>query len=135
MPKITGTFEDREQIRELYARYANTVDARQFKEWVECFTSDGVFESPLFGKFAGQAELRRFAGEYETSWQGGGVRHMICNVSFEINGDTATGTCGLIYFKVHGGKSEYLFTGGYNDTLGKVKDEWRFTSRKVYVDQ
>lgn len=134
MPRITGTFEDREQIRELYARYANYVDTSRFDEWIACFTPDGVFESPLMGIFRGPEELRRFTGQYESSWAGGGVRHMMVNVSFDIDGDTATGTCGLIYFKVHDGKSEYLLTGGYHDTLRRVDGEWRFSHRKVYID-
>ncbi len=134
MPKITGTFEDREQIREIYARYANTVDAGQFDAWIDCFTPDGVFESPLMGRFAGQEELRKFTQQYHHSWAGGGVRHMMVNVSFEVTGDTATGTCGLIYFKVQNGKSEYLLTGGYRDTLRKDNGEWRYTHRQVYID-
>jgi len=134
MPRITGSFDDREQIRELYARYANYVDAARFDDWIDCFTADGIFESPLMGLFKGPDELRRFTGQYENSWAGGGVRHMMVNVSFDIEGDTATGTCGLIYFKVHDGKSEYLLTGGYRDTLRKVDGEWRFSHRKVYID-
>ena len=135
MPKITGTFEDREQIRELYARYAIYIDSSRFEDWVNCFTPDGVFESPILGKFAGEAELRNFTGQYHESWAGGGVRHMMVNVSFEVEGDTAIGTCSLIYFKVHDGKSEYLLTGGYHDTLRKAHGEWRYTHRKVYIDQ
>jgi 3-phenylpropionate/cinnamic acid dioxygenase small subunit len=135
MPKITGTFEDREQIRELYARYAIYIDSSRFSDWVNCFTQDGVFESPLMGKFAGHAELHKFTGQYHESWAGGGVRHMMVNVSFDVQGDLATGTCSLIYFKVHDGKSEYLLTGGYHDTLRKENSEWRYTHRKVYLDQ
>jgi hypothetical protein len=51
-----------------------------------------------------------------------------------VTGDTATGTCGLIYFKVQNGKSEYLLTGGYRDTLRKDNGEWRYTHRQVYID-
>ncbi len=135
MPKITGTFEDREQIRELYARYAICIDASRFDDWVGCFTPDGTFESPLMGKFTGAEALHQFTRQYHESWAGGGVRHMMVNVSFEVNGDTATGTCSLIYFKVHDGKSEFLLTGGYHDTLRKDAGEWRYMHRKVYLDQ
>ncbi|MGH8595461.1 MAG: nuclear transport factor 2 family protein, partial [Gammaproteobacteria bacterium] len=110
MPKITGSFEDREQIRELYARYALYVDAARFDEWIGCFTADGVFESPVMGRFAGRDELRNFTRQYHESWAGGGVRHMMANVSFDVTSDTATGTCNLVYFKVHDGKSEYVLT-------------------------
>ncbi len=135
MPKITGTFEDREQIRELYARYAIYVDAARFDDWINCFTPDGTFESPIMGKFTGHDELRRFTRQYHESWAGGGVRHMMVNVSFDVNGDTATGTCALIYFKIHDGKSEFLLTGGYQDQLRKHQGEWRYTYRQVYLDK
>jgi ketosteroid isomerase-like protein len=134
MPRITGTFEDREEIRELYARYAIFVDSSRFDDWINCFTPDGVFESPVMGTFKGHEELRRFTSQYQASWNGGGVRHMMVNVSFDIAGETAKGTCALIYFKVHDGKSEYLLTGGYHDTLRKENGEWRFTHRRVYID-
>ena len=135
MPKITGTPDDREQIRELYARYAIFVDSMRFEEWVNTFTPDGVFESPLFGKFAGHDILRKFTQQYHESWNGGGVRHMMVNVSFDIIGDTATGFCNLIYFSIKDGKSELSATGGYNDTLRKLNGEWLFTHRKVFIDK
>ncbi len=134
MPLLTGTLEDREQIRELYARYANHADTVRTEDWVALFTDDGVFESPIYGTFAGPAGLRQFMGQYSASWNGGGVRHMIVNVSVDVQGDEATGTCGLIYFKVHDGRSELQLTGGYHDRLRKVGGEWRFSHRKVYVD-
>ena len=135
MPKITGTSDDREQIRELYARYAIFIDNSRFEEWVNTFTPDGVFESPLFGKFPGHDSLRKFSQQYHESWAGGGVRHMMVNVSFDVNGDTATGFCNLIYFSIKGGKSEFTTTGGYHDTLRKHNGEWLFTHRKVFIDK
>ena len=35
MPRLTGSLEDREQIRELYARYAIYVDQERFDDWVD----------------------------------------------------------------------------------------------------
>lgn len=134
MPKLTGTPEDREQIRELYARYANYADTAATAPWVALFTADGTFESPIYGTFTGPDELRRFMGEYSASWNGGGVRHMIVNVSFDVDGDEATGTCGLMYFKVAHGRSELQITGGYHDRLRRQDGEWLFVHRKVYVD-
>ena len=67
MPKITGTPDDREQIRELYARYAITIDNSRFEDWVDCFTPDGIFESPIYGQFAGHAKLREFTQSYQRS--------------------------------------------------------------------
>ncbi len=58
---ITGTFDDREQIRELYARYAFTIDHGPYEDWVKCFTEDGVFESPRLGRHEG---TRRAASSF-----------------------------------------------------------------------
>jgi 3-phenylpropionate/cinnamic acid dioxygenase small subunit len=131
MPKITGTTEDREQIRELYARYAIYVDNERFDDWVRCFTPDGVFDSPMFGKLAGHDKLR----EFTQSYSGGKVRHMMVNVSFDIDDDTATGFCNLIYFSLKNGKMEISAVGAYNDKLRKTNGEWRFACREVQIDQ
>ena len=123
MPAITGSVEDREQIRELYARYALYIDASKFEEWVNCFTE------------AGHAALRKFCASYRESWAGAQVRHMMVNVSFDVHGDHAHGTCNLIYFHIKGGKTELAAVGGYRDELRKVDGDWRFAHRKVYVDK
>ena len=54
MVRLAGTSEGREQICELYARYGNYADSVRTDEWVGPFTSDGVFESPSYGTFAGE---------------------------------------------------------------------------------
>lgn len=36
---------DREQIYELYVRYAFAIDARRYEEWIGYFTDAGVFDS------------------------------------------------------------------------------------------
>jgi 3-phenylpropionate/cinnamic acid dioxygenase small subunit len=135
MPAITGSAEDREQIRELYARYALYVDASRFEDWVNCFTEDGIFESSSFGKHAGRDALRKFCAAYKESWAGAQVRHMMVNVSFDIHGDHAHGCCNLIYFHIKNGKTELAAVGGYKDELRKVNGEWRFAHRQVYVDK
>jgi ketosteroid isomerase-like protein len=135
MPAITGSPEDREQIRELYARYALYVDASRFEDWVDCFTEDGIFESPSFGKHPGRDALRKFCASYKESWAGAQVRHMMVNVSFDIHGDHAHGCCNLIYFHIKNGKTELAAVGGYKDELRKVNGEWRFAHRQVYVDK
>ena len=134
MPKITGTPEDREQIRELYARYAIYVDQERFDDWVNCFTPDGVFSSPIYGEWPGHDKLREFTKMYYNSWSGGKVRHMMVNVSFDITGDTATGFCNLIYFSIKDGTFQLAAIGGYNDTLRKHNGEWLYARRNVFLD-
>jgi 3-phenylpropionate/cinnamic acid dioxygenase small subunit len=135
MPVITGSWEDREQIRELYARYALYLDGGKFEEWVNCFTENGIFESRSLGKHAGHAALRKFCASYKESWGGAQVRHMMVNVSFDVDGELAHGTCNLIYFHIKNGKSELTAVGGYRDELRKVNGNWQFAHRQVFVDK
>jgi 3-phenylpropionate/cinnamic acid dioxygenase small subunit len=131
---ITGTLEDREQIRELYARYAYTVDLYRYPEWVQCFTDDGIFDSPIFGQFRGPEGLLKFTAQYKESQGGAQVRHMMSNVTFQVDGDTATGGCYLTYFHCRDSKVSLSAVGRYEDRLRKVDGEWRFERRKVIID-
>ncbi len=134
MAAVTGTWEDREQIRELYARYAFTIDNGQFDEWVSCFTEDGVFDSPRLGRHSGPAGLRRFTQIYKESLAGAQVRHMMDNLTFQIEGDRATGACYLTYYHCKEGKAELAAIGHYRDELRKVGGRWLFASRRVFID-
>jgi 3-phenylpropionate/cinnamic acid dioxygenase small subunit len=131
---IGGTWEDCEQIRDLYARYAHTVDLARYDEWIDCFTEDGVFESPRFGRHQGIAGLRQFTAIYRESNGAAQVRHIISNVLFDISGDHATGSCYLNYYHCKDGKTSLSALGRYEDRLRKVNGQWRFESRKVHID-
>jgi 3-phenylpropionate/cinnamic acid dioxygenase small subunit len=134
MGTLTGTIEDREEIRELYARYAHTVDNGQLNEWIDCFSDDGVFDSPRFGKHTGREGLRRFAAIYKESLGGARPFHQITNVIFHIEGDQASGCCYLTYYHCKDGKAALSAAGRYTDKLRKVGGGWRFESRKVTID-
>ncbi len=56
---------------------------------------------------------------------------MMVNVSFDVHGDHAHGTCNLIYFHIKGGKTELTAVGGYRDELRKVNGDWQFAHRQV----
>ncbi len=131
---ITGTADDREEIRELYARYAFTIDHGPYEDWVKCFTPDGVFDSPRMGRHEGHEGLRKFTAMYKHSAGDALVRHMITNVTFRIEGDRAMGGCYLNYYHVKGGKATLEALGRYQDELRKVDGEWLFQYRRVYID-
>ncbi|HXN85063.1 MAG TPA: nuclear transport factor 2 family protein [Candidatus Binataceae bacterium] len=134
MGTITGTLEDREEIRELYAHYAHTIDNGRFDEWLDCFTDDGVFESPRFGKHSGREGLRRFTAIYKESLGGAKPFHQMTNVIFKIDGDKASGCCYLTYYHCKDGKAALSAAGRYTDRLRKANGNWRFESRKVTID-
>ena len=131
---ITGSWEDHEQIRELYSRYAYTIDLGRSEEWVNCFTADGVFDSPLLGRHAGHDGLRRFTAIYRESAAGAQVRHVMSNLTFEINGDRAKGGCYLTYYHCKGGKATLQAVGRYEDELAKANGAWLYKRRQVFID-
>ncbi|MGH7931915.1 MAG: nuclear transport factor 2 family protein [Candidatus Binataceae bacterium] len=131
---LTGTFEDREQIRDLYARYAHTIDYGHFEQWVKCFTDSGTFESPLLGTHSGAQGLLKFTAIYKESMGGAQVRHVMNNVLFEVSGDRGTGSCYLLYYHCNDGKAALAVVGSYEDRLRKVNGTWLFESRKVHID-
>jgi uncharacterized protein (TIGR02246 family) len=134
MGTITGTLEDREEIRELYAHYAHTIDNGRFDEWLQCFTDDGTFESSRFGKHSGREGLRRFVAIYKESLGGAKPFHQMTNVIFKIVGDKASGCCYLTYYHCKDGKAALSAAGHYTDRLRKADGNWHFESRKVTID-
>jgi 3-phenylpropionate/cinnamic acid dioxygenase small subunit len=131
---ITGTSDDREQIRELYARYAFTIDHGPYEDWVQCFTTDGVFDSPRLGRHEGHAALLKFTATYKNSHGDAHVRHMMTNVTFRVEDDRAMGGCYLTYYHVNSRKVTLEALGRYQDELRKVNGEWLFQYRRVHID-
>ncbi len=129
-----GTMEDREEIRDLYTLYSITIDSGRYDDWIDCFTEDGIFESPRFGKHAGREGLCKFVKVYRESLVGAQARHVVTGVYFEIQGDRAIGSCYFIYYHSKDGRTALAAVGHYDDELRKVAGRWRFASRRISVD-
>ncbi|HUY27471.1 MAG TPA: nuclear transport factor 2 family protein [Candidatus Binataceae bacterium] len=134
MGNFSGTIEDREEIRDLYARYADTLDNRHYQEWIDLFTEDGSFESTRFGKHSGREGLEKFTRIYRDSLGGAQSRHVIANVLFTIDGDHGEGSCYLLYYHCKEGRVQQSTIANYRDTLRRDGGRWRFHTRKVCVD-
>ena len=130
---ITGSLECREEVRVLHARYCLTIDTGRFEEWIDCFTEDGTFESPRFGKHAGRDGLKRFTALYKESLGGAQVLHVVANPAFDLNGDNGSGTSYLLYYHCKDGKVQQSTVGYYTDKLRKTPVGWRFASRQVTI--
>jgi len=130
---ISGTLEDREEVRSLHARYCLSIDNNRAEDWIDCFTEDGSFESPRFGKHSGRDRLRRFAAIHKESLGGAQVLHVVANPAFELDGDTGTGTSYLLYYHCKDGKVQQCTVGYYTDKLRKTPKGWRFASRQVAI--
>ena len=130
---ISGTLEDREEVRMLHARYCLTIDTGRYEEWIDTFTEDGIFESPRFGKHTGREGLRKFTALYKESLGGARVLHVVANPSFELDGSSGTGTSYLLYYHCKDGRVQQSTVGYYTDKLRKTDAGWRFVSRQVTI--
>jgi 3-phenylpropionate/cinnamic acid dioxygenase small subunit len=130
---MNGTLEDREEIRELHARYCLTIDTGRYDQWLETFTTDGVFESPRFGRHAGPDGLKKFGALYKESLGGARPLHVVTNLNLEIDGANATDVCYLLYYHCKDGRVQQTTVAYYTDQLAKTPAGWRFKSRQVTI--
>jgi SnoaL-like protein len=123
-------------IQELYTRYFDALDNGPQEAWVNCFSGDGVLETPTLGVLgAGQAALAAWIKSYHESWDKDEQRrHVLSNLSLDIRGDRATGSCYLTAWHCKGGKARLGVVGYYRDRLIKLDGAWRFSYRLVVVD-
>jgi 3-phenylpropionate/cinnamic acid dioxygenase small subunit len=138
--------EDKLQIIELSSSYNKTLDHRDIDGWLETWTEDGTIETP-FGNSKGKTSLRVFLNGYFEIARG--KRHWTSNymISAESNQDSnsigsannaiaatsATMSCDLMVFKIEEIPTIFI-TGTYVDKLKKIKDIWKFSSRKLNLD-
>lgn len=124
------------EIQDLYTRYFDALDNGPDEQWVNCFTDDGVLETPTLGVLgAGHAALAAWIRSYHESWKKGEQRrHMLTNLAVDIQGDSATGGCYLTAYHCKADKAKLGVVGYYRDRLVKLNGAWRFSHRLVVVD-
>jgi uncharacterized protein (TIGR02246 family) len=117
--------EDRDAIRDLFARYCHYVDSGAADEWAGTFTDDGEF---LTGgdPVVGTEGLRTFA----RSLPKGALHHMVVNEAIELDGDTAV--CRSSVLVTAGGA--FAVTGRSVDELRRVDGSWRIARRTFTLD-
>ena len=79
-------------------------------------------------------ELRQFIAKYKAASGMFQVRHVISNIRVDIQGDSATGSCYVLHYRTHRGRTELNAIGGYRDKLRKVEGRWLFADRQVFWD-
>jgi hypothetical protein len=125
----------REQIRDLVARYAANVDSGRFDEVVSLFAPNATFVLRN-RRYEGRDEIRSIfttAGESLGSHQGGNplIRHHITTHQIDVLSPTeARSRCYFVAFVADG----VDHWGRYIDEFGLVEGDWRFTSRRDFID-
>ena len=132
---VMFNFEDREKVRELYARFCHAIDEGRYEEWVNTYTPDGVFDSPVVGRHAGREGLLKFTRDLAASDMGNvKQRHLVTNLILSLEADRGTGLCNLTVYVTRDGVTTLLLIGGYRTQLRKIDGEWYFANVTPFVD-
>lgn len=144
------TEADTEAIRQLFARYSQTLDFGDVEGFAGCFAEDGVLdtsspEEGLTGIHRGHEELCRFAAE-AVEYSAGRVRQSALNILIDGDGEVARASSYAVVTRAHPdatnphGKpsqvthSVLATTGMYFDRLAKIDGRWLFALRQFRHD-
>jgi ketosteroid isomerase-like protein len=118
---------DREEIKELTARYCWHVQHSEGEAIARLFTDDGLLDAPGNKPVSGMDALLKFYGAITPAESPVPFIH---NHIIEIDGDNAQGTCTIDARFTRKGES-ILGAGWYEDKYRRVNGKWRFAVRKV----
>jgi uncharacterized protein (TIGR02246 family) len=114
----------KDEIRELTARYCFAVADGDAETIIGLFCKDGVFKV-RDRTYAGPDGLKEI---YSGATAGVTPKPFIQNHVIDVDGDQATGRCGVEIRMVHKGEA-YTVAGHYFDTYRRVDGRWRFAER------
>lgn len=120
---------DREDIRDLLARYTYNGDRGRIDALATCFATDGVLEFPG-NSGTGPEGVKAALTSGERNPAIGFVRHHITNPLIDVSHDTATARSYFAVTSDHGPDH----SGTYSDKLIRTSKGWRFAHRLVRVD-
>jgi uncharacterized protein (TIGR02246 family) len=120
---------DKDEIRELLARYCFALDADRFEEMAALFTPDGVWET-AFGTGTGRTGIVAQARSIATEPRPRRV-HLTTNVVIELDGDTATARSNWALIQNSPNGPGIGSGGSYSDRLVKVDGRWFFKHRTI----
>jgi uncharacterized protein (TIGR02246 family) len=123
MPTLT---EDREAIRDLFARYALYIDSGRADEFANLFTEDGRFVTGIGDPLVGRDALRAFAG----SVPAGMMHHLFTDHVIDIDGDTAHCEMSSIVTA----KGQISLVAHTHDDLRRVDGAWKIADRTYTPD-
>jgi len=122
--------EDKIEIQELTARYANAMDDTDIEAWMQSWDANGLWKGGL-GEFQGTAKLQElFAALGERIKN---RRHVMTNFVISGEGEQAEQRCYMLVFdRVN--EAKLIATGVYTDRLIKTGGKWKFLERRVVLD-
>lgn len=120
---------EKDEIRELLARYCFALDDGRYANMAALFTEDGVWET-AFGTGRGRAGIVAQAESISTDPRPRRV-HQTTNIVIDLDGDAATVRSNWMMF-VNTLSGPAISSGGaYEDRVVKVGERWLFQHRRI----
>ena len=117
--------EDRDAIRDLFARYAILMDEGAAEEWAATYTDDGVFEHVGGETLRGHDALAAMAAS-----QPPGIHHVLTNHAIDVSGDRAVSVTSVLVVY----RGAIVTSGRARDDLQRVDGQWRIRHRVFTPD-
>ncbi len=125
--------EDVLAIQKLLADYNHLIDSGQADAWADLFVADGAFDPGLMPPINGRAALVEFAAALPAMIPG--ARHVVSNVSIDVDGDRASAKSYLhMWMKDGDGKFGVMTAGIYSDELVRIGGSWKLSRRTMAAD-
>lgn len=132
---IPGALDDQQAIEQVYIRYCEIIDRKEFDRLVDVFTDDcvGDYRNTNGKVHEGVAPLvRHLKHGMGPGADCGATHHNVCNFRIDVEGDTARSRAH--FYAVHRGINHYdgqMYTcwGEYVDSWIRTPQGWRVRSR------
>jgi uncharacterized protein (TIGR02246 family) len=126
--------QDREEIRELLARYCFLLDARDLGAFAQLFAEDGEWISRN-GRAAGRAAIEALLdGLVPVPREGARRKHLTCNIVIELAGASAQVRSNFLVVRDSAAGPVIAVAGTYADRLVKAGGRWLIASRELFHD-
>jgi hypothetical protein len=126
--------EDKDEIRELLARYCFLLDGYRLKQFAVLFTADGEWISRN-GTAKGPAAIEELlCGLVPEPVPGKRRKHFTTNIIIELAGDRATVVSNFLVVRDSDAGPVISVAGTYDDVVVRTPEGWKFKSRKLSHD-
>jgi uncharacterized protein (TIGR02246 family) len=129
---MTSIAEEKDEIRELMARYCHALDACSFDEVASLFADNGEW-STTYGSARGRAQIEALlASVVPRPGEGPQRKHYITNIIIKLGDDgRATARSDYLVVRESPGGLIPVMGGTYLDAFLKQGDVWRFVRKEL----
>ena len=121
--------DDVDEIRQLLVRNFQLGDKNRMAEWVDTYTDDAVFRSPVLN-LTGRDELAANGSKLRAQVP---ARHWVGNMLIDVDGDEATASSYMVVLSASLPPT-LMASGGLDDRLRRVDGRWLIAERVMTLD-